>query len=164
VRTCCPHSDDLTKSRECGSTCCPEGQVCVEGACCLSANACFNSKGYGNECCTGETTCVKDLGLDNVCCPHEDIYTYSGNGTTYCCSAYNTTNGPLVRTEAGCCWPTDVRTGSDGLKYCCSDLVKNGRETDVDCGGDCPNTCRSGKTCNVNSDCYSNLCVGGICS
>jgi hypothetical protein len=41
----------------------------------------------------------------------------------------------------------------------CLDLVKNGTETDVDCGGSC-GPCTSGKLCGVASDCQSLVCTG----
>src|SRR3954462_10695053 len=43
----------------------------------------------------------------------------------------------------------------------CTDGVKNGRETGVDCGGpDCP-ACESGRTCAVNTDCRTARCGDG---
>jgi hypothetical protein len=43
------------------------------------------------------------------------------------------------------------------------DGIKNGAETDVDCGGpDCPK-CPDGKGCAAGSDCQSGFCVYGIC-
>jgi plastocyanin len=46
----------------------------------------------------------------------------------------------------------------------CSDGLKNGVETDVDCGGSgtCAR-CATGKTCAVNADCISGTCSGGLC-
>ena len=46
----------------------------------------------------------------------------------------------------------------------CTDHVKSGTETDVDCGGVCGSTCVDTKTCSANSDCASNRCEGGICT
>ena len=46
----------------------------------------------------------------------------------------------------------------------CSDGVANGRETGVDCGGGCPETCVAGTTCNLDVDCASGLCSGGSCA
>jgi hypothetical protein len=41
----------------------------------------------------------------------------------------------------------------------CQDMVRNGFETDIDCGGpECPGKCAEGQTCNVASDCLSNNC------
>jgi hypothetical protein len=41
-------------------------------------------------------------------------------------------------------------------------LVKNGTETDVDCGGVCAQ-CTSGKHCLANNDCTSGTCNQGFC-
>jgi hypothetical protein len=45
----------------------------------------------------------------------------------------------------------------------CADGVKNGGETDVDCGGPACSDCSTGRTCSVNADCASNICTGGVC-
>jgi len=45
----------------------------------------------------------------------------------------------------------------------CSDGVKNGAETDTDCGGGTCNTCVAGKACKQASDCKSLYCAGGAC-
>jgi hypothetical protein len=48
----------------------------------------------------------------------------------------------------------------------CTDGVKDGNETDVDCGGvamsTCP-ACASGKRCTQASDCASMTCTAGVC-
>jgi hypothetical protein len=45
----------------------------------------------------------------------------------------------------------------------CSDAVKNGAETDIDCGGgDCA-PCASGKDCGAGADCASGTCSGNKC-
>jgi hypothetical protein len=44
----------------------------------------------------------------------------------------------------------------------CSDTLKNGDETDTDCGGSCP-SCDAGKKCASATDCASNICNGGLC-
>ncbi|MBK8259506.1 MAG: lamin tail domain-containing protein [Polyangiaceae bacterium] len=58
-------------------------------------------------------------------------------------------------------------TNCDGAGQCvtaaCSDGIKNGTETDTDCGGSCGSTCDNGETCSVNADCVSNICNGGVC-
>jgi hypothetical protein len=46
----------------------------------------------------------------------------------------------------------------------CTDTVKNGSETDVDCGGSCGATCANGKSCLVNGDCVSGNCSSGVCA
>ncbi|CAM9828130.1 unnamed protein product, partial [Phaeothamnion confervicola] len=46
----------------------------------------------------------------------------------------------------------------------CADRVRNGNETDVDCGGgSCSQVCATGQNCAAASDCEFGACVGGIC-
>jgi hypothetical protein len=45
----------------------------------------------------------------------------------------------------------------------CSDSVKNGSESDVDCGGGGCAKCGAGKTCTGASNCASGVCTGGKC-
>lgn len=49
----------------------------------------------------------------------------------------------------------------------CSNTIKDGTETDVDCGGSCPTKCGEGQNCDSNNDCDTSMgftCgfVGGI--
>jgi hypothetical protein len=46
----------------------------------------------------------------------------------------------------------------------CTDGVKNGQETDTDCGGPTCSTCVTGNACLVGADCTSGNCVGNICT
>ncbi|HLT36875.1 MAG TPA: hypothetical protein VK034_11340, partial [Enhygromyxa sp.] len=50
----------------------------------------------------------------------------------------------------------------DGEPGSCTDNVKNGDETAIDCGGSCP-PCDDGLACVEPSDCSSGVCVGEIC-
>jgi hypothetical protein len=45
----------------------------------------------------------------------------------------------------------------------CTNGVRDGTETDIDCGGSCSD-CANGKNCSAASDCRSNLCQGGKCA
>jgi len=45
----------------------------------------------------------------------------------------------------------------------CTDGLRNGPETDVDCGGGICVPCAVGRTCQVATDCLSGLCVAGVC-
>lgn len=45
----------------------------------------------------------------------------------------------------------------------CADGKRNGRESAVDCGGDC-NPCWHGQTCAAPRDCASGRCVEGVCA
>jgi hypothetical protein len=45
----------------------------------------------------------------------------------------------------------------------CADGVRNGNETDIDCGGpSCPK-CADGKGCATATDCVSGVCTAGVC-
>ena len=46
----------------------------------------------------------------------------------------------------------------------CDDEAKNGNESDVDCGRNCPNQCALGKSCTENADCTSKVCEAGRCA
>jgi len=46
---------------------------------------------------------------------------------------------------------------SFGLAPSCTDGIKNGDETDIDCGGSC-SACENGKNCKINFDCLSSYC------
>ncbi|MBK8252743.1 MAG: hypothetical protein IPK82_08760 [Polyangiaceae bacterium] len=46
----------------------------------------------------------------------------------------------------------------------CNDGVKNGNETDLDCGGSCGASCEKDQGCNVNADCVSGNCTGDKCA
>jgi len=77
--------------------------------------------------------------------------------------------------EQGQCGTEDAPLGTpcteqggelcDGNGNCvtaeCTDNVKNGNETDVDCGGDSCPPCANGLECNVYGDCESRFCDTG---
>ena len=44
-----------------------------------------------------------------------------------------------------------------------ADGIKNGDETDVDCGGSKAPACPTGKGCVIGADCSSSVCVAGVC-
>ena len=61
-------------------------------------------------------------------------------------------------------WTGSRFEGCDGSAWTpfalpsCSDGVKNGNETDVDCGGSCPGQCAAGGACTANADCATAYC------
>jgi hypothetical protein len=72
-----------------------------------------------------------------------------------------------IKCEIGdkCIFNSDCITGlcNQSTKLCrgatCFDLIKDGGETDIDCGGNCSTKCEEGKSCLNNSDCRSNICI-----
>ncbi len=57
----------------------------------------------------------------------------------------------------------EVSCGGSPPAPTCSDGVKNGSETAVDCGGSCSTKCANGQACSVAADCTSGACSAGIC-
>jgi hypothetical protein len=81
--------------------------------------------------------------------------------------------GKLCTSAAQCvqCLGTGDCTGGlfcNPMNVCvapqCNDVIKNGAESDVDCGGGTCPTCGPGKTCNGNVDCAGGACTGGTCA
>jgi hypothetical protein len=60
------------------------------------------------------------------------------------------------------CPSSGVCTNNKCAAAGCTDKVKNGTETDVDCGGTCSG-CAAGKVCGVDADCASKTCASGLC-
>ncbi len=58
---------------------------------------------------------------------------------------------------------TTSTTGAGGAAPSCADGLKNGGETDIDCGGGCPQACALGKACGAGVDCQSGDCFAGAC-
>jgi alpha-tubulin suppressor-like RCC1 family protein len=46
----------------------------------------------------------------------------------------------------------------------CGDTVKNGNETDIDCGGPDCGPCKDGLACTGTTDCVSGVCTTGVCA
>ena len=45
----------------------------------------------------------------------------------------------------------------------CFNGIKDGQESDIDCGGDCPTSCEIGQSCISRSDCATGVCIDGTC-
>jgi len=82
----------------------------------------------------------------------------SGGGTV-CNGAY-----ACVECISGDQCTSGVCSGNVCQAPSCNDNVKNGAETNVDCGGPTCAKCAVGKTCAVNSDCATASCVNQTCA
>lgn len=128
---------------------CNTGDTCLTSADCAST-VCNPS----NHLC-GPVTCVNGM--------------HDGNETGVDCGGPEC---PACNSGQTCAAPSDCTSGvcNFGTQQCaqpsCVDAVKNGGETDIDCGGVCVSKCNAGKACLVNPDCASGLCnpVNHICS
>jgi hypothetical protein len=72
----------------------------------------------------------------------------------------NTAIVGCCRSEADC--DSRVCVANTCRAATCDDGVKNGAETDIDCGGSCA-SCALGDACALAADCTSGFCVDGAC-
>ncbi|MBI4702543.1 MAG: hypothetical protein HY744_15595 [Deltaproteobacteria bacterium] len=109
------------------------------------------------QCPGTDTTCRKRTCEDGACgvhdapaatpCQEDGGKICDGQGSCVACT------GP-EHCESGVCQDHVC------LAPTCADKVKNGDETDVDCGGAC-SPCANGKACATADDCESRLCAPG---
>jgi len=86
------------------------------------------------------------------------------NGTTsYLIAANNDYGQILTSPGAGFTNPNPWANFASVPAPTCADGIKNGNETDMDCGGGTCPPCATGKQCLVGTDCVSGNCSGGVC-
>jgi slime mold repeat-containing protein len=110
--------------------------------------------GVGQKCnAAGKCGCA-----DSTQCVAPDTCGGGNPGTTFTCGCTKTTCAALGAT---CGQPSDGCYAT----LMCNNGVKNGAETDVDCGGGggCATPCTMGKVCKVDTDCGSGHCADGVC-
>lgn len=114
----------------------------------------------------GELVSDTDVPVDSTACTN-DVCTNGVPSNPYAISGTACTDlGGKVCNGAGLCVQCVSDTDCTAQKcvvelgecfpYSCFDNMKNGIETDVDCGGMCP-PCGSGKACAINLDCKLSL-------
>lgn len=102
-----------------------------------------------NDTCNGSTPVHDNTPSGSAC---------SNGGTGQLCNGA----GTCVECLDGSQCMSGVCTAQACAAPACNDTVKNGTETDVDCGGSCSG-CANGKVCNVNNDCTSTVCSMNVC-
>ena len=141
----------------CGGTCgqCLPGQICNPiTAVCIGCSPDCNGKQCGNDGCGG--SCGN--------CPGGQVCTNSV--CTVCtpdCAGKQCGDNGCGGSCGGCPAGQDCVDGSCYQGPSCNDFVKNQDESDVDCGGSCPEKCLFGQDCKKPTDCKSNVCDGGKC-
>ncbi|MFO0665895.1 MAG: hypothetical protein U0174_18230 [Polyangiaceae bacterium] len=147
-------SKDGSTSNDDGST--PVGdaasdapaKACTKNEDCPS-KVCDINKGTCNApTCTDGTMNGDEVDLDcgGSACPKCDVQ-------KNCKVSADCTSGVCTNAGAGLkCQPPS-----------CTDGVKNGTETDTDCGGASCGKCDDGKNCAAKGDCVSDVCTGGKC-
>ncbi len=140
-----PKITNLSTTTSCGANLYCDGK----GACvgCTNANQCDDpgeckfATCENTQCKTNNTPADDGCAGNNIC---------DGKGNCVECLMANDCSGGQICVNNGC--TTSCSTG-----------VKDGSETDVDCGGSCPN-CAVGKMCKGNGDCTTNLCTTLVCT
>jgi hypothetical protein len=131
---------------DCGGSCpkCPNKSTCSNNVDCLD-NTCINGLCYAATCANGA--------ID----PPETALNCGGGVCPTCAEGQ------------ACKAPTDCQSNGCKNNICdsCGNGVKDGAETDIDCGGlssgsGCA-TCATGKACGIASDCTSGSCTMGQC-
>ena len=133
---------------DCGGGCmvrCAMGKMCTQGSDCASA-VCASGACAAPSCSDG----VKNGSEPDVDCGGS-CASKCGDGKG-CAAAGDCASGVCSATTHTCA------TAS------CSDMVKNGHETDVDCGGGMCGGCANGKLCSIATDCTSGVCTAGKCA
>lgn len=134
---------------DCGGTVC---DGCGVGAMCGRPEDCQSGRCTAGRCEAAPGTC-SDMAQNQ-----DETDVDCGGATCDPC-------GIGLRCMAG----TDCATGNcDGgrcaaVTATCTDGMQNGTETDVDCGGMCPNRCGDGSMCLVPADCTSGYCNHAMC-
>ncbi len=143
---------------DCGGVCALPvngGHTCADGTPCTSASDCTSAV-CNVTCqppvahCANSTVDADETGTDcgGLECPA------CGNGQP-CLAATDCTNG-ICGFGNVCPGPAACACQAPG----CADGVKNGNETDIDCGGGTCATCDDGDACAVPGDCDSGVCNG----
>lgn len=141
-----------------GSSCNNNGHCDSQGACvaCLEDGDCDG----GKKCLNGH--CSPSSCMDGALIPPETDADCGGNGCPPCADSKHCLNGGDC--QSGVCKIPPAEALLKCIAATCVDGVKNGRETDIDCGGlDCQAKCSKNDTCKLGSDCVSGVCQSGTC-
>ncbi|MBN9166027.1 MAG: hypothetical protein BGO98_00135 [Myxococcales bacterium 68-20] len=132
---------------DCGGANAP---ACADGKACLAPADCQSSVCTGNQCQAPTAT-------DGV---------KNGTETDIDCGGGAPTNAPRCQTGDACAMTSDCAAVRCNAQNKCAapafdDGIKNGTETDIDCGGGARTRCATGKGCLVTGDCDNVLCNAG---
>ncbi len=143
----------------------PQHTACNDGLYCNGTEQCSLlgcTAGTPIVCNDGISCTVDSCNEATDSCAYSPQNTLCSNGL-YCdgvetCSAsLGCVAGTAPCTGGTCQESTDTCSSAPS----CTDGVKNGTETDKDCGGSCSG-CALGKTCAVNADCAQGTCQAGV--
>jgi hypothetical protein len=143
------------KQRKCCSRKCSSKGKCL----CTSASQCTRPSSACQQVSCTKGQCVTQNKAANTPCPDEGTPNPCTNDV---CNASGQCTHPAKTNGAPCPGGT-CQSGQCKADATCSDTIKNGNESDVDCGGSCPTKCGNGKTCGGDGDCQSGHCCAGTC-
>jgi plastocyanin len=163
---------ECLKNADCTSGFC-QANVCVVGSCTNGmkdggetdidcggplCNDCVDGKA-----CAANNDCTSSVCTNSVCQPPSCTdFTKNGVETDVDCGGPvcgKCSDGKLCSSGNDCTSKVCAGAPLSCQAPSCTDTVKNGAETDVDCGGACAQKCAAGKGCGINTD-----CVGGVCN
>ena len=158
---CVDTQSDPQHCNDC-STACGSGQSCVLGVCKCAAPAVL---------CQGACTDVtSDAANCGACGMHCAVGAVCQSRVCGCPGAQRVCSGACTdvssdKYNCGACgsYCPGVCSGNACLPTC-TDGVKNGAETDIDCGGAACSKCANGKFCLAGTDCTGATCTGGKCA
>lgn len=141
--------------------------VCIEGRCDQRPTAAGlhsplhtpgDCKGYvcdgnGNGTETGDQLDLPDAGspCSEPMCEEDGGMIINSLDAGSSCSRGDSSTG--VCSPSGECVPSS-----------CDNGLKDGNESDIDCGGPCVGMCEAGESCQTSSDCISGICTSFICN
>jgi hypothetical protein len=112
---------------------------------------------HGGAVCNGEGSCTECFSDDQCTAPQ----TCGGGETAWACGCT-----PVSCESVGLTCGNGQNDGCGNPTFNCDNGIRDGSETDIDCGGDattCATRCDAEKTCGKPSDCASGNCVSGSC-
>jgi hypothetical protein len=133
---------------------------------CSGADACGAGTG-----CKSATDCKSLVCKAGVCeAPSPSDGVKNDSETDVDCggsSSPSTDGAPACANGKACTVGSDCTSTSCQAGKCvpptCTDHIKDGMETDVDCGGPTCAACPTSDKCSVATDCQSLVCTGGVC-
>jgi hypothetical protein len=128
---------------DCGAGC----AKCADGLTCAAAADCKSTF-----CNTTTKLCATDHCADTVKDGDETDTDCGGSCPTKC------TEGKACAVAGDCTGGLCSPVTNTCVVAHCTDTLKDGDETDLDCGGSCSTKCANGKGCAVAADCTSTFC------
>jgi hypothetical protein len=168
----CPGSDTECQTRTCVAGTCgfsfvAEGSPLAE----QETGDCRNQVCDGKGGVTDATDATDVLDDGNDCTDDLCDGSMPGNAPSAAGTACGSNGGSVCDGDGACvecASGTDCASGVCSNGTCaaptCADAVKNGSETDVDCGGTDCSACALGDACASGSDCETSVCSADVCA